>query len=114
MQVVRELKQAVVRSIAPVSLAAWCWLVGARGGRRGGSRGPEMAYEGENYAPYGGPVGSAKELCLRSLKRTHTMYLSNYGQRPDFEEPCAAPPPFPPECLGQEGPISHGRWCFAG
>jgi len=46
-----------------------------------------MAYEGENYAPYGGPVGSAKELCLRSLKRTHTMYLSNYGQRPDFEEP---------------------------
>ena len=76
--------------------------------------GPEMAYEGENYAPYGGPVGSAKELCLRSLKRTHTMYLSNYGQRPDFEEPCAAPPPFPPECLAQEGPISHGRWCFAG
>ena len=73
-----------------------------------------MAYEGENYAPYGGPVGSAKELCLRSLKRTHTMYLSNYGQRPDFEEPCAAPPPFPPACLAQECPISHGRWCFAG
>ena len=52
-----------------------------------------MAYEGETYAPYGGPVGSAKEICLRSLKRTHTMYLSNYGQRPDFEEPCAAPLP---------------------
>jgi len=46
-----------------------------------------MAYEGEQYVPYGGPVGNAKELCLRSLKRTHTMYLSNYGQRPNFEEP---------------------------
>lgn len=46
-----------------------------------------MAYEGEAYVPYGGPVGDAKELCLRSLKRTHTMYLSNYGQRSDFAEP---------------------------
>ena len=69
-----------------------------------------MAYEGETYAPYGGPVGSAKEICLRSLKRTHTMYLSNYGQRPDFEEPCAAPPPCPPQGLSARGsPLSHGR-----
>ena len=31
----------------------------------------------------------ASEMCLRSLKRTHAMDLSNYGQRADFEEPCA-------------------------
>ena len=32
-------------------------------------------------------ITDPKELCLRSLKRTHAMYLSNYGQRaPDFEE----------------------------
>jgi len=30
-------------------------------------------------------------MALRSLKRTRGMYLSNYGQRADFEEPCALP-----------------------
>ena len=35
-----------------------------------------------------------QQRCLRSLKRTHGMYLSNYGQRPGaLDAGCAAHPP---------------------
>lgn len=33
------------------------------------------------------------QMCLRSLKRTHGMYLSNYGQRPPALESGCAPRP---------------------
>ena len=31
-------------------------------------------------------TSTLSERALRSLKRTHEMYLSNYGQRPDVNE----------------------------
>ena len=46
----------------------------------------EAAAEPAAAASEAATTSTLSERALRSLKRTHEMYLSNYGQRPDVNE----------------------------